>query len=286
MLSQSFSKTSKGFLSSDLNLDHKSTYKMSVDTVSTQDEEVNHLLPDVNVRKFSLIQPEENQIEEDSNDDQLNHLFDIYQNLQVEEKNQEVLFPLKDYIKNQRFITKNMRKTLIEYLLEVVRNWNYSLKSYFTCIYILDSFLSKTECHFDVLQLVGITSLFIAAKFHEITPYGIDAYVFVCDGACNKEDIKSFEQRILHSIDFQVLSPTSLCFYEFLSTFCCFNEEEYYYGENELVKCSTQYEILQFSQSVIAEAAVLIILESLGRTIDFPFKDDSKICMEIMMSQK
>ncbi len=283
MLTQSFSKTSKGLLLTDMQIDHKSTYKMSIDTVSTQDEDINHLMPDINVRKFSLVQNESYLQEENQCNDQLNYLIEIYQNLLKEEKHFEESFSLKDYIKNQRFITKNMRKTLIEYLLEVVRNWNYSLKSYFTCISILDCFLSRNECHFDILQLVGITSLFIAAKFHETSPYGVDAYVFVCDGACTKEDIILFEQKVLQSIDFQVFSPTQICFFEFLSTFCCLDEEEIFYGEEELVRSSFNYEMLSFSSSIIAEAAIKVILKKFGKSIDFPFKEESKACFEFML---
>jgi len=283
MLSQSYSKTSKGLLLQDLQIDQKSTFKMSIDTVSTQDEDLNHLIPDINVRKFSLNQIESSPQEENTNDDQFNYLIEIYQNLLEEEKHYETSFALKNYIKNQRFITKNMRKTLIEYLLEVVKNWNYSLKSYFTCISILDCFLSRNECHFDILQLVGITCLFIAAKFHETNPYGADAYVFVCDGACTKEDIISFEQKILWSIDFQVFSPTQICFFEYLSMFCCLDEEEIFYGEEELVRSSFDYEMLNFSHSVIAEATIKTVLKKFGKNIDFPFKQETKLCVEIML---
>ena len=43
------------------------------------------------------------------------------------------------------------------------------------------------------LQLIGTTSLFVAAKFEEIYPPKLQEFAYVTDGACTEKDILQLE---------------------------------------------------------------------------------------------
>ena len=47
------------------------------------------------------------------------------------------------------------------------------------------------------LQLIGITSLFVAAKIEEIYPQKINEFAYVTDGACTIQDILDHELVLL-----------------------------------------------------------------------------------------
>ena len=50
------------------------------------------------------------------------------------------------------------------------------------------------------LQLVGVTALFIAAKYEEIYPPQIKDFVFITDRAYSKEDVLEMEFTILSTL--------------------------------------------------------------------------------------
>ncbi|VDP23800.1 unnamed protein product [Echinostoma caproni] len=62
----------------------------------------------------------------------------------------------------------------------------------------------------DCFQLVGIASLFIAAKFEEMYPPDISDFTAVTHNAFTKADIRNCEQTILQSIDFYLSIPIPL----------------------------------------------------------------------------
>jgi len=276
MLSRSNSKISYDLIRTEPQPDKKLALKMSNDTASTQDEDTSLFKSNAKISNFTFIQSQNKKYLSKEKNIQFSSLYEIYCNLLQEEQIHEKT------LKNQKPKMNNMRKILIEYLQEVVKNWGYSLKSFFTCISILDCYLSKNDSHSDKLQLIGITCLLIAAKFHEVKPNGLDSYVFVCDGACDKEDIMLFELKLLQEIDFKIISPTSLCFYEFLAIFYHLNEEEVMYGEEELLKFSLNDKMLLFSPSVVAEATILMVIKKFDKNIRFPSKRESENCMTYM----
>lgn len=56
------------------------------------------------------------------------------------------------------------------------------------------------------LQLLGITSLFIAAKLEEIYPPKLTEFAYVTDGACTEEEILDQELIMLKALNWD-LSP-------------------------------------------------------------------------------
>jgi len=64
------------------------------------------------------------------------------------------------------------------------------------------------------LQLLGITALWIAAKYQETYQVPkLENLVFICDGAYTGKDILAMEGRILVVIGFNLLTTPSPLFY-------------------------------------------------------------------------
>ena len=61
-------------------------------------------------------------------------------------------------------ITIGMRGVLVEWLTKLCRRYSFAQDTLFLTINILDRFLVTTPISRDIFQLLGITSLLIAAK--------------------------------------------------------------------------------------------------------------------------
>ena len=69
-------------------------------------------------------------------------------------------------------------------------------KKQFIFQFILDNYLSKKIIQRNKLQLLGITSLFIASKVNEIYVRRISDYVLITDNSYSINDIKFMEEEI------------------------------------------------------------------------------------------
>lgn len=80
--------------------------------------------------------------------------------------------PSPNYIDGQSEITWDMRATLIDWLLQVHLRYHLLPETLWIAINIVDRFLSKRVVSLVKLQLVGVTAMYIAAKYEEIIAPG------------------------------------------------------------------------------------------------------------------
>lgn len=110
---------------------------------------------------------------------------------------------------NNRDILPTMRCKLINWLLEVSLHFRFHRETFFLAIHYLDRYLSL---HWGLsrhdLQLLGVASLFVAAKLEEIHPPKIKEFAEVCDGTCAPTLIHSMELDILASVQWRLNFPT------------------------------------------------------------------------------
>ncbi|XP_055599103.1 G1/S-specific cyclin-E [Uranotaenia lowii] len=94
-----------------------------------------------------------------------------------------------------------MRAILLDWLIEVCEVYKLHRETYYLAVDYIDRFLSrKKEQKKTHLQLLGITSLFVAAKVEEIYPPKIGEFAYVTDGACSEEDILREELLLLSEL--------------------------------------------------------------------------------------
>ncbi|CCF55538.1 hypothetical protein KAFR_0A01000 [Kazachstania africana CBS 2517] len=106
----------------------------------------------------------------------------------------------------------SMRSILVDWLVEVHEKFRYVPETLLLALNILDRFLSKNRVKVSKLQLLAITSLFIAAKFEEVNLPKLSNYAYITDGAASMNDIKEAEIYILKSLEFELAWPNPMNF--------------------------------------------------------------------------
>jgi len=84
----------------------------------------------------------------------------------------------------------------------------------FITVNLLDRYLSHQQMTKDDMQLLGITCLYIAAKYEEIYPPQLMDFVAYSKNAVNKNSILVMEKHILRVIQFQVSQTSPYRFLE------------------------------------------------------------------------
>lgn len=95
------------------------------------------------------------------------------------------------YMERQPHINEKMRSILTDWLVEVHLKFKLVPETLYLTINLIDRFLEKYEVPRPKLQLVGVTSLLIAAKYEEIYPPEIRDLVYICDRAYTKQEVSA-----------------------------------------------------------------------------------------------
>ena len=93
------------------------------------------------------------------------------------------------YMTRQSDINEKMRAILIDWLVDVHLKFKLVDETLFLAVNMIDRYLEKSEVSRQKLQLVGITSMFIASKYEEIYPPDLRDFVYVTDKAYTKSQI-------------------------------------------------------------------------------------------------
>jgi hypothetical protein len=112
--------------------------------------------------------------------------------------------PSADYMDNQHEITWSMRQTLVDWLSQVHLRYHMWPETLWIAVNIIDRFLSKRVVSFVKLQLVGVTAMFIAAKYEEIMAPSVDEFVFMTENGYTKEEILKGEKIMLQTLEFSI----------------------------------------------------------------------------------
>ncbi|KAJ3045349.1 hypothetical protein HDV00_010219 [Rhizophlyctis rosea] len=185
----------------------------------------------------------------------------------------------------QTDITWKMRKTLILWLIDVQREYRLRQETLYLTINILDRVCSKRAFARYQFQLLGITSLWVAAKYeenHGKVP-SLKALCFVCCDTYRERDFLVMEKVILKEVGFELGHPTPEAFLKANCRFLKSIEEDgrclaRYIMENTLV----HRRFLGVRPSLIATASLMLAERILGR--NGWFYDDPKLidCMREM----
>jgi hypothetical protein len=76
------------------------------------------------------------------------------------------------YMTSQPDITETMRTILVDWLIEVQENFELFHETLYLAVQITDRYLSLQDVKREYLQLVGATSMLIAAKFEVLRRVG------------------------------------------------------------------------------------------------------------------
>lgn len=97
-----------------------------------------------------------------------------------------------------------MRTTLIDWLLQVHLRYHMLPETLFIAVNIVDRFLSNRVVSLIKLQLVGVTAMFVAAKYEEIMAPSVEEFVYMTENGYTRDEILKGERIILQSLDFSI----------------------------------------------------------------------------------
>lgn len=110
--------------------------------------------------------------------------------------------------KIQTDITANMRGILVDWLVEVTEEYKLIPDTLYLAVSYIDRFLSMNCIVRKRLQLLGVVSMLIAAKYEEIRLPNVDDFCCITDYTYKKSDVVKMEADVLKSLNFVMGSPT------------------------------------------------------------------------------
>ncbi len=190
----------------------------------------------------------------------LEYISDIWRSLKSSE-DCIVCSPKFNQISQQTDVNFDMRAILIDWIIDVHKNYRLLPDTLFICVSIIDRYLSLREISRTKLQLLGTTALFISSKYEEVSYPPITEFSKVTDNAYTKEDILDMENEIMGLLNFDITYPSPFRFFEIISLNYNFSEVEFFYGSYLLESFLISPNCNKYFPSIIALATVLLILK-------------------------
>ncbi|KAL1914289.1 uncharacterized protein VTP21DRAFT_9027 [Calcarisporiella thermophila] len=120
--------------------------------------------------------------------------------------------PTANYMDNQRELSWKMRGILADWLIEVHHKFRLLPETLYLALNIIDRFLSLKAVSVQKLQLVGITALFIAAKYEEILAPSVHSLLRMTDDGYSEEELLKAERYVLAALNFKLSYPNPMHF--------------------------------------------------------------------------
>ncbi|KAM5207479.1 G1/S-specific cyclin-E1 isoform 3-T3 [Hipposideros larvatus] len=104
----------------------------------------------------------------------------------------------KHFLQRHPLLQPKMRAILLDWLMEVCEVYKLHRETFYLAQDFFDRYMAtQQDVVKTLLQLIGISSLFIAAKLEEIYPPKLHQFAYVTDGACSGDDILTMELIIM-----------------------------------------------------------------------------------------
>ncbi|KAI8896292.1 cyclin-like protein [Globomyces pollinis-pini] len=133
-------------------------------------------------------------------------IFDYLRDLEVQ------TLPNPDYMENQKELQWKMRAILIDWLIEVHGKFRLLPETLYLTVNIIDRFLSLRVVSLAKLQLVGLTCMFISAKYEEVISPSIQNFLYMAEDGYTEEEIIKAERYVLQVLKFGLQYPTPMSF--------------------------------------------------------------------------
>ncbi|KAJ9122301.1 hypothetical protein QFC22_001722 [Naganishia vaughanmartiniae] len=120
--------------------------------------------------------------------------------------------PNHKYMDDQPNLKWEMRGILTDWLIEVHNKFRLLPETLFLAVNIADRFLSARVVSLSKLQLVGLTCLFIAAKYEEVICPSVANFLYMADGGYTDDEILAAEKYVLTTLSFDLSYPNPMHF--------------------------------------------------------------------------
>lgn len=138
------------------------------------------------------------------------YVNDIYSYLFKLEAEQPVM---KNHLEGQAEVYAKMRAVLIDWINEVHTQFHLVAETFQLAVAIIDRYLQTVkDTKRSHLQLVGVTALFIAAKYEELFPPAIADFIYITDDTYTGKQIRQMELQIFKALDCNLSRPLPIHF--------------------------------------------------------------------------
>ena len=185
----------------------------------------------------------------------------IYYNLLKEEKEGIIHKPIYNYMDDQNEINEQMRSILIDWIIDVHYKFGFSDETLFMTVLIIDRYSTIRQISRLKLQLLGITALMISCKHEEIDLPKIDDFLYITDNAYTKQEMVKMENDILRALDFALLFPSPIKFFEYLSINFNFSKKLHFMGKYLMESFLIDIKNIKYKASVISCACAYIVMK-------------------------
>ncbi|KDN49079.1 hypothetical protein RSAG8_02432, partial [Rhizoctonia solani AG-8 WAC10335] len=120
--------------------------------------------------------------------------------------------PSSIYMNSQPHLEWHLRGILMDWLIQVHERFRLLPETLFIAANLIDRFLSMRVVSLAKLQLVGITGLFVAAKYEEIMVPTLQDFLRVADSDYSGEEILIAEKYLLRTLGWDLSYPNPMSF--------------------------------------------------------------------------
>lgn len=196
----------------------------------------------------------------------------------------------EDYFKKkQKQVDNKMREVLIDWLIEVHNRYRMRDETIFLAVRLIDKYLSLKSIEYNRFQLLGTSSLMIAAKYEEIYPPKVKDFVYICANAYTRRDVLDMESEILRMMNFDLVFPTSIQFFGFLQKIYNFDKMIKHFVHYILYGSLIFNSFIQSNPRLLAYSSVIMAnkafknyegIKRFKQTLGYEFKDsDVNYCI-------
>ncbi|KAI1107691.1 A/B/D/E cyclin [Jackrogersella minutella] len=173
--------------------------------------------------------------------------------------------PNSQYIIHQDELEWKTRSILVDWMIEVHTRFHLLPETLFLATNIIDRFLSQKVVQLDRVQLVGITAMFIAAKYEEVLSPHVSNYRMVSDDGFSDAEILSAERFILETLNYDLSYPNPMNFLRRISKADDYDIQSRTIGKFLMEISIVDYRFMAYRPSHVAAAAMYLARMILDR---------------------
>lgn len=173
--------------------------------------------------------------------------------------------PNPQYMSHQDDLEWKTRGILVDWLIEVHTRFHLLPETLFLAISIIDRFLSEKVVQLERLQLVGITAMFIAAKYEEVLSPHVANFKHVADDGFSEAEILSAERFILSTLNYDLSYPNPMNFLRRISKADNYDIQSRTIGKYLMEISLLDHRFMMYRPSHVAAAAMYLARVILDR---------------------
>lgn len=149
-----------------------------------------------------------------------------------DQKNLDI--PPSDFMSRHK-INPTIRAKMVNWMIEVFHSFKSNEETIFSAVKIMDKFIwkSKDIIKSEDIHLIGIVCIYLASKTYDMNPIQMNNLIhLVGHDIFDQKIIKEMEKKIIKTINFDLMTPTSYEFIQFILYDFYINNKESIVGLN------------------------------------------------------